>query len=218
MDLVKVWPICLLIVLFSCSSIPSGVYVKLKKGENLTSLSKKYQTPKWSIVEANSGKDWKVGSWIFVPQRKGFMGQHLGSKSVVSVTNGAMGSGKFLWPVPSERRVSSGFGKRWGRHHDGIDIPARKGAHIIAAASGVVSYAGNGIGGYGNIVVLAHAGGLFTVYAHSDKLYVKTNQKVHQGQVIATVGSTGRSTGNHLHFEIRYDSKPINPKRLVRAK
>jgi murein DD-endopeptidase MepM/ murein hydrolase activator NlpD len=207
-----------LIILFiiSCSSVPSGIYIKLSQKDTVATLSKKYSTPKWALLEANEGKSWKPGSWVFVPQRKGFMGQDLGHKSVASITRGALGNGDFLWPVPSGRRISSHFGKRWGRHHDGIDIPARRGAHIVASAGGVVAYAGNEIGGYGNIVVIGHPKGFFTIYAHADKLYVKTNQKVHQGQVIATVGSTGRSTGNHLHFEIRYDSKAINPKKLMK--
>jgi murein DD-endopeptidase MepM/ murein hydrolase activator NlpD len=116
--------------------------------------------------------------------------------------------------VPSHKSISSNFGARWGRHHDGIDIPARKGTHIVSVSDGVVVYAGSGLGGYGNLTVISHRNGLFSVYAHSDKLYTTKGQKVHKGQVIATVGSTGRSTGNHLHFEIRKNSNPVDPKKV----
>ena len=93
-----------------------------------------------------------------------------------------------------------------------MDIAARRGAKIVATDSGVVVYADNELGGYGNIIVLAHKDGFFSVYAHNDKNYVSKGQKIHKGQVIGSVGSTGRSTGNHLHFEIRRDSVAYDPR------
>src|SRR5690606_32827006 len=114
-----------------------------------------------------------------------------------------LGTGRFLWPVPHFYKVSSQFGPRGRRHHDGIDIPAPSGTPVVAVDHGVVVYSGNGIRGYGNMVVLNHGENVFTVYAHHKKNLVKKGERVKRGQTIAQVGNTGRSTGPHLHFEIR---------------
>jgi murein DD-endopeptidase MepM/ murein hydrolase activator NlpD len=116
----------------------------------------------------------------------------------------------YIWPI-AHGRLSSKFGKRWGRRHDGIDIAAPKGTSIRAARAGKVIYSGNGVGGYGNMVVLNHGGGFRTVYAHNKKNLVRRGDYVKQSEVIALVGSSGRSSGPHLHFEVRQGSKPYNP-------
>lgn len=204
-------------LLYSCASMHSGQYVRWGKGDSWETLAKKYETPLWALKSANEknlgGRAPASGDWVFVPQRRGFMGQNFNYGALSgNETEEIMSSGEFAWPVPASKRVSSPFGSRWGRHHDGIDIAAREGASIVAASDGVVVYSGSQIGGYGNITVLAHRDGFFTVYAHAQKNYTKKGERVHRGQVIAKVGQTGRSTGPHLHFEIRHDSKPINPK------
>ena len=102
-----------------------------------------------------------------------------------------------------------------GKGHEGIDIPAVTGTHFLAAEDGVVKYAGNKLSSYGNMVVIAHDDDLFTVYAHAHRLFVKTGDTVSRAQVIGQVGSTGRSTGPHLHFEIRKKKKAINPTKLL---
>ncbi|MGL6283549.1 MAG: M23 family metallopeptidase, partial [Microcoleaceae cyanobacterium] len=91
---------------------------------------------------------------------------------------------------------------RWGRMHYGIDIAADIGTPIYAAAPGVVITAGWDDGGYGNLVEIKHPNGAITVYAHNDEIYVREGQQVAQGETISAMGSTGRSTGPHLHFEI----------------
>jgi len=210
----------LLIVIFimnSCGHVESGQYIQLNSKDSLASVSKEFELPEWQLKESNKGKSFKAGEWIFIPLQRGLMGQ-LKKRSPASSTVDYMGSYDFMWPVPGSRRISSGFGKRWGRHHEGIDIPARRGAHIVAATDGVVVYSGDKMGGYGNITVIAHAGGFFSIYAHADRNYATKGQKVYRGQVIATVGSTGRSTGNHLHFEIRRNSKALNPRKYVSMK
>ncbi len=117
---------------------------------------------------------------------------------------------------PASGRLSSGFGYRVHpiskrrRLHAGIDIAAPTGTPIVAAAPGVVISAG-WRGGYGNTVVLDHGGGLSTLYGHCSRLLVKAGQRVTQGQRIALMGSTGYSTGPHLHFETRINGKPVNP-------
>jgi murein DD-endopeptidase MepM/ murein hydrolase activator NlpD len=106
----------------------------------------------------------------------------------------------FIWPAQGQ--LSSPYGWRWGRMHYGIDIAADIGTPIYASAPGVVLTAGWDDGGYGNLVEIKHPNGAITVYAHNDEIYVREGQQVAQGETIAAMGSTGRSTGPHLHFEI----------------
>lgn len=107
----------------------------------------------------------------------------------------------FIWPVAG--RVTSGFGWRRGRLHAGIDIPGPVGTPIVAVADGVVIFAGYGRDGYGNRVDIRHPNGIVTRYAHGQRIFVTTGQQVTQGQTIMSRGSTGWSTGPHLHFEVR---------------
>ena len=130
----------------------------------------------------------------------------------------ASGSGTqvagLLWPVPA--RVSSGFGMRlhpllgFMRFHRGIDLRAGWGAPIVAAADGRVASAGWG-GGYGRQVQLVHAGGIATSYAHMSRIIAIPGQNVRQGQVIGFVGSSGLSSGPHLHYEVSRNGRPVNP-------
>lgn len=124
--------------------------------------------------------------------------------------------GQFLWPCPSSKRITSYFGSREqpvagaSTNHKGIDIGASYGSDILAAAEGTVvtsTYSSSA----GNYIMLSHGGGLYTVYMHSSKLLVSIGQKVTRGQVIAKVGSTGFSTGNHLHFGVRKNGTYVNP-------
>ena len=121
------------------------------------------------------------------------------------------GSG-MRWPTSGT--VTSGFGSRWGRLHAGIDIGAPNGTPIRAAKSGVVIFAGTQ-GGYGNVVIVDHGGGLTTLYAHQSRLGTSDGADVSGGEVIGYVGSTGQSTGNHLHFETRVGGSPQNPMRYL---
>lgn len=116
---------------------------------------------------------------------------------------------------PTTGTVTSVFGQRWGRSHTGIDIGAPKGTPIYAAASGTVTYSGNKNDGYGNYIILSNGNGVTTYYAHCSELLVSKGETVQQGQLIAKVGSTGNSTGNHLHFEIRVNGVAQNPQNYV---
>ncbi|MEE1186448.1 MAG: peptidoglycan DD-metalloendopeptidase family protein [Acutalibacteraceae bacterium] len=125
------------------------------------------------------------------------------------------GSGQFAWPVPGYYSISSYYGWRWGRLHGGLDISSSGiyGAGVVASDSGTVilSYAGN-YGGYGNCVMIDHGNGFTTVYAHlAYAPSVYEGQVVSQGTTIGYVGSTGNSTGPHLHFEIRYNGSTQDP-------
>ncbi len=127
-----------------------------------------------------------------------------------------MATGSFIWPLHG--RVSSGYGSRYifGSYssHSGIDIVGSYGASIVAADGGKVTFAGTGTGSYwsyGNYVVIDHENGLQTIYAHCSSLNVSAGDRVYQGQVIARVGSTGRSTGNHCHFQVKQNGITVNP-------
>ncbi|WP_297522491.1 peptidoglycan DD-metalloendopeptidase family protein [uncultured Clostridium sp.] len=117
----------------------------------------------------------------------------------------------FLSYPSKDVMINSPYGRRWGtEHHSGIDLNGRTGDSIAASFEGVVKYAG-WLGGYGNVVILNHGSGVETLYAHASKLTCATGQRVSKGDKIAEVGSTGRSTGPHIHFELRNNGKAINP-------
>lgn len=111
---------------------------------------------------------------------------------------------------PTEGVLTSSFGERQGRSHNGIDIGADMNTEIYAADSGAVSYAG-WMNGYGNYVVIDHGNGFETAYAHCNSISVSTGDTVTKGQVIAHIGSTGNSTGPHLHFEVKENGDFLNP-------
>ncbi len=117
--------------------------------------------------------------------------------------------GSFIYPVSG--RLSSGYGYRWGTLHKGIDIAAPSGTPIKASDGGTVTFSGWNDGGYGYMVKINHGNGFETVYAHNSKLAVNVGQKVAQGEVIAYVGNTGNSTGNHVHFEVIKNGATQNP-------
>ena len=114
----------------------------------------------------------------------------------------------FTWPTSGQ--ITSGFGPRWGRMHQGLDIAAPTGRPITAAKSGTVIVAGWS-GGYGQLVVIDHGGGLATAYAHQSRIAVRTGDPVTQGGLVGFVGSTGHSTGPHLHFEVRVNGAARDP-------
>lgn len=116
--------------------------------------------------------------------------------------------GRLVWPT--QGGVTSPFGPRWGRMHTGIDIGAAEGSPIVAAAAGTVIVAG-WADGYGNVVAIDHGGGISTLYGHQSSILVAVGGTVVEGQQIGTVGNTGRSTGPHLHFEVRVAGNPVDP-------
>ena len=134
-----------------------------------------------------------------------------------AASGGVPYSGTFVWPTPSCTTTSSVYGYRvhpiYGtvKFHAGEDIPASYGAEILAAASGTVTTAG-WVSGYGNYTVIDHGGGTMTAYGHQSSILVSVGQYVEQGQVIGYVGSTGNSTGPHLHFEVYQNGSTVDPK------
>lgn len=138
-----------------------------------------------------------------------------GSRDGVSSSSSSVSSssGSFCWPMPYTHNLTSTFGERWGRLHGGLDIAAGGiyGQPIIAAADGTVTFSGGDDTGYGYHVMIDHGNGYSTLYGHCSSLAVSSEQYVSQGDVIGYVGSTGNSTGPHLHFEIRVNGVQTDP-------
>ena len=122
----------------------------------------------------------------------------------------------FALPVKSSFRYTSGFGMRWGRMHSGTDFAAPHGTPIYSTADGVVTHAG-WLSGYGRLIKIQHEFGIETRYAHLSQIRVREGQRVSRGERIGDMGSTGRSTGTHLHYEVRVGGKAVNPMIYIKA-
>ena len=174
-----------------------GVDHTVQPGETLRVIAGRYGISQQAIAQANvmtNPNVLQVGQTLRIP----------GANEVIPAPAAppqAASTGRFIWPV--EGRVTSGFGWRRGRIHAGVDIPGPVGSPIMAVLEGEVIYAAFGPDGYGNRVDIRHPNGLVTRYAHGHQIYVSTGQWVQQGQPIMSRGSTGWSTGPHLHFEVR---------------
>lgn len=135
----------------------------------------------------------------------------VGAPSAVSV--GASGSSGFAWPIRGA--ITSGYGPRWGRMHEGIDIDCVTGNPIGASRAGRVVTAAYDGSGYGYHVIIDHGGGFASLYAHMSELYVGAGDSLAQGETVGACGSTGASTGDHVHFEIRVNGAPQDPLRYL---
>ena len=180
--------------------------------ENI-SILEKYETEckEFSSVEDCVRKLYQEVKTVKVANTKSSISTSKGTSSTSSKTS-SLGI-NFI--TPTTGTITSRFGVRSRDNHKGIDIGAPKGTPIKAAASGTVLHSGNKNDGYGNYVILSHGNGVQTYYAHCSELLVSKGQSVEQGQVIAKVGSTGISTGNHLHFEVRINGVAQNPQNYV---
>jgi lipoprotein NlpD len=216
--------------LFSGSPSPTGgVYHVVQSGQTLYSIAQVYEINVQTLIRINKIRDAAnvaVGSRLWIPGA--FRVRYVPTDNPQQTAQQkpeAKASGQkqrppvknFLqWPVKGI--LTSTFGKRGGRNHDGIDIGTPKGTPIVASADGQVIFSDWGPTGYGLMVIIKHKNHLTTVYAHNSKNWVRKNTWVTQGQKIASVGSTGRSTGPHLHFEVRNDTHSRNPLKYLPAK
>jgi len=147
-------------------------------------------------------------------KKPGWYQQSSGSQAATQTASVDAANVQFAWPLRG--RVISEFGtKISGEKNDGINIAATLGAPIRAAANGTVTYAGDGLKGYGNLVLIRHAEGYVTAYAHADSLSVAKGDIVSKGQIIGYAGSTGGASEPQLHFEIRHGTTPVNPRALL---
>lgn len=192
------------------SNVP-GLEYKVNKGDTLSAIAAKHKIATGTIIEFNNLTTDIIhaGDSIFLPGAKQ-PDQYIWTQK-----------NRFIWPVSG--RITSKYGNRThpvsGKYHlhTGLDIAANKGTAIKAAADGVVLFSGDG-GSYGKMVVLRHKDNYITVYAHASKLNVKKGAYVKQGQKIAEVGSTGVTTGNHLHFEVKKSNKRMDPLNALNEK
>jgi murein DD-endopeptidase MepM/ murein hydrolase activator NlpD len=200
---------------------PPGTWHVVKAGETLAKIAKEAGIPLEDLLEINGlrrGQPLEPGRLIYIlggAAQDGTLATETTAASAEppvepAVQGEAKSKAPLRWPL-AKPVLTSLFGKRWGRDHEGIDMGAPNGTPVLAAADGEVVYAGDRVRGYGNMVVLQHAGDLLTVYAHNSLLLVHVGDRIVVGQEIARVGSTGRSTGTHLHFEVRRKEEPQDP-------
>lgn len=203
----------LLLALLACAPRvikvePRGVYHTVKPGETLWRICKAYGVNLEEVARLNGLHDptkVHVGQRIFIPGAKEVLEVALPPSRVLEEEP------QFLWPVLG--MISRGFSEGEARHC-GVDILAPIGTPIRAAMKGKVVFSGV-LRGYGNVVVLEHSGGFYTVYAHNLVNLVREGQWVERGEVIARVGRTGNATTPHLHFEIRNGAKAIDPMKML---
>ncbi len=212
----------------------SNRFYTVKKGDTLASIARRYNTSYQNLAKRNNIRppyELKVGQKISVSNntsskpavsaktsyksansfgKQAIKKASTASTSYVSTKRNA----KFVWPVNG--KIISSFGAIGkGRKNDGINISAASGTAVKAGDKGVVAYAGNGLKGFGNLILIKHTDGYITAYAHNDKLLVKKGQTVLRGEKIATVGKTGGVTTPQLHFEVRAGKKAVNPKNYL---
>ncbi len=191
-----------------------GVLYKIQNGETLSELALLNKIDMDKIVDINkleSPEKLKLGQKIIMPDV---------AKVTPVPTKKTLSRGgslpTFEGALPVIGRISSTFGPRWGKEHGGIDIAAPTGTDVYAFMGGKVTFSGWNDGGYGNLVIMDHGNGLQSYYAHNSKLLVKKGENISKGTQIADVGSTGRSTGPHSHFEVRKNGTPVNPYNYIK--
>lgn len=208
----------------------SSKYYVVKRGDTLASIARKYHTNYKTLAQKNNIKEpyhLKVGQKIAVGN--GAVNTSSKAKTATSdktqtVKKNTTASSnayvstkrnaKFVWPVSG--KVISSFGTVGkGLKNDGINISAPVGTAVKAGDKGTVAYVGNGLKGYGNLILLKHPDGYITAYAHTDQMLVKKGQTVSRGEKIATVGKTGGVSAPQLHFEVRAGKKAVNPRNYL---
>lgn len=189
-----------------------GVLHVVEKGEDLLKIAEDYGVDGKTLRAANGISWWNgvhEGDVVFIPNAKPLL-------MVKEWKDYFSHRGIFGDPLGRWEKINSTFGKRVDpltgdiRHHNGVDLHAKYGDPVYAAANGKIVFTGVS-GGYGNLIVVAHGNGYQTYYGHLSKIYAKTGQRVHRGSLIGRVGATGRVTGPHLHFEIRKGGKAVDP-------
>ncbi len=191
-----------------------GIVHTIQAGQTLSDIARSYAVPLQTILDAN---DLTANTTIFAGDRILIPGVTSSFWADVVVLSRGVPS-RFIWPLTGD--VVSTFGWRISpitgerEHHDGIDIDVPEGTAVHAAASGEVYFYGEQPG-YGNLLILQHSEGYFTLYGHLSDSYVSAGQFVEMGQVVAESGNSGESTGPHLHFEIRNGEYPVDPERYL---
>ena len=196
---------------------PAGVRHRVERGESLYRIGLAYGVTPEALARANGLRDAtriEVGQVIVIPRARralpvGVITPESARGDRPAPPELPRGPSPFVWPVEAGM-VTSGFGTRGATHHDGIDIGAREGVPVRAARAGRVLYADH-LRGYGNLIIVAHDAGYATVYAHNRENRTRAGAAVRQGEVIALIGRTGKTSGPNLHFEVRKDNIARNP-------
>jgi len=204
-----------------------GVWYTVVAGDTVERIAQRVGVPSADIIELNAMENpdrIQVGQRLFLYgvadllERRPTARRPARARSAVRpAPDPGEAASPWSWPV-TVGVVSSGFGERWGRPHKGIDIAAEEGTPVFASQGGEVVFAADSGGGYGQLVIVKHDATWASLYAHLSAILIDEGDTVMQGAAIAEVGSTGRSTGPHLHFEIRRDGEAIDPMPLLPAR
>ena len=202
-----------------------GSWHRLAHGETLGEVARHYKVPVEDLVELNGIADAEhveEGMALFIPRPGDASPRARPSNPLpirrtrqlgAAVTAAPPSDGPLAWPVRAE--ISSPFGWRDGKPHEGIDLKVADGTEVRAAADGEVVYASDKLRGYGRLVILRHDDHLVTIYAHNSELLVSEGDRVGRGALISRSGHTGHVTAPHLHFEVREDNVPQDPVRYL---
>ncbi len=220
--------------------VPGPRAHKVARGETIYSIAKDYSIEPLTLASLNGlGAPYtiQVGNTLQLPGnakskaskksgwRPGFKGskgkkannKFVGKKTSAIARSTPRGGGRFLWP--SHGTIISTFGEKGGgRRNDGINIAVKMDAQVLAADDGTVSYVGNEVGGYGNLILIRHHGNWVTAYAHNSDTWVKKGQAVSRGQHIANAGSSGDADQPQVHFELRRGRKSVDPQKYLNMK
>jgi len=187
----------------------STTYV-VERGDTLGKIALLFGVAVRDLAEANSLENINL---IRVGQRLTIPGLgYVASAAAPQTSRYASGVSALSWPVLGA--ISSTYGERWGRLHTGIDIAARYGTEVTSCSDGLVAFAGRK-GGYGNLVMVKHDDGLISYYAHLSRIEVEPGMQILAGESVGRIGTTGNTTGAHLHFEVRKNGAAINPRRML---
>ncbi len=205
------------LVLGGVAGCSHGVYHRVRPGENLYRIGKAYGVPTERLAEVNRIAEpsrLEVGQRLYIPGADRELPVTTITPQAASLrppgrAEAPPGHMAFVWPVTGGT-VTSTFGQRGHSFHDGIDISAPVGTPVRAAQDGEVIYS-DVLSGYGNVIIVRHEQGVATVYAHNQSNRAGEGQRVHRGQVIATVGVSGRASTPNLHFEVRTENVARNP-------
>ena len=213
-----------------------GVYYRWSAGDGVNGVADFFQVDPQEIIDFPgnhldpeligewASPDIDPGKWLVIPNgKRAFVSWSapaiplddpgiasvLGAGACENVQDGVVGTGAFIWPTNLQTII--GYDYEPEANHPAIDIDGEEGDPVYAADNGVIVYAGWNDWGYGNVVVINHANGWQTLYAHLSAYYVSCGQLIFQGNPIGTIGTTGKSTGPHLHFEMMYNAVRVNP-------
>lgn len=197
------------------SKMSMGKYHIVRKGDTLVQIANLYGIGLKNLLQFNKSinvRKLQIGQKIYIPMMDNSIDIDSPSKRIGNFTEQLKGKkGDFIWPLPVNGQFIRGFVPTGRRQHKGIDIAVQGGTKVLASQPGRVIYCGNEIKSYGNMVIIEHGNGITTVYAHLKRVLAIKNQRVRKGDEIGTVGNTGRTTGYHLHFEIRVEGEAVNP-------